>query len=297
MQDLRLKTFYSVAKNLSFTKAAHELCISQPAITKQINLLENEYEVRLFNRLGHKIELTSAGHKMLEYCQRIINEYNELDYNMHLLRQKHIGSLRLGASTTISQYILPKILALFTQNFKDVKISLINGNSQFIEKELELGNIDLGFVEGINHSPALMHVPFYKDELVVITAFNNQNIEKEISLNKFIQHPIILREFGSGSLECIEKNLQDNSIKLSNLNILMHLGSTEAIKRFIINSECISILSMYAIEKELLHKEIKIIDVDKLNFTRDFCFIFNKGAQNPLVNVFKDFVSFNLNKL
>lgn len=294
MQDLKLKTFYAVAKNLSFTKAAHELCISQPAITKQISLLESEYKVRLFNRLGHKIELTLAGQTMLEHCQKIIDKYNELDYNMHLLRQKHIGALRLGASTTISQYILPKLLATFTQNFKDVKLSLINGNSQFIEKELEQDHIDLGLVEGINHSPSLMYTPFYKDELVVITAFNNQNFAKEISLTEFIEHPIILREFGSGSLECIEKSLQMSGIKLSNLNVLMHLGSTEAIKRFVINSQCISILSIYAIEQELIHKELKIIDVDKLSFTRDFCFVFNKGEQNPLNNVFQDFVKFNL---
>ena len=106
MSDFRLKVFYSVAKNLSFTKASQELFVSQPAITKHIRELESLYGVRLFDRQGNKISLTGAGELLLEHCERILAEYRKLEYDMHLLQQEYAGQLRLGASTTIAQYVL-----------------------------------------------------------------------------------------------------------------------------------------------------------------------------------------------
>ena len=106
MSDFRLKVFYSVAKNLSFTKASQELFVSQPAITKHIRELESLYQTRLFNRLGNTISLTESGNVLLEHCERILAEYRKLEYDMHLLHNEYNGQLRLGASTTIAQYVL-----------------------------------------------------------------------------------------------------------------------------------------------------------------------------------------------
>ena len=117
MSDFRLKVFYSVAKNLSFTKASQELFVSQPAITKHIRELEGMYQTRLFNRLGNRISLTEAGQVMLEHCERILSEYRRLEYDMHLLHNEYTGQLRLGASTTIAQYILPAVLASLRRSF------------------------------------------------------------------------------------------------------------------------------------------------------------------------------------
>lgn len=102
MSDFRLKVFYSVAKNLSFTKASQELFVSQPAITKHIRELESLYQTRLFNRLGNTISLTESGNVLLEHCERILAEYRKLEYDMHLLHNEYNGQLRLGASTTIA---------------------------------------------------------------------------------------------------------------------------------------------------------------------------------------------------
>lgn len=106
MSDFRLRVFSCVAKNLSFTKASQELFISQPAITKHIQELETMYQTRLFERMGNKISLTDAGRLLLEHCEKILEEYGRLEYEMNLLRNEHIGKLRLGASTTIAQYVL-----------------------------------------------------------------------------------------------------------------------------------------------------------------------------------------------
>ena len=106
MSDFRLRVFSSVAKNLSFTKASQELFISQPAITKHIQELETMYQTRLFERMGNKILLTDAGRLLLEHCEKILEDYGRLEYEMNLLRNEHTGELRLGASTTIAQYVL-----------------------------------------------------------------------------------------------------------------------------------------------------------------------------------------------
>lgn len=118
MSDFRLRVFSSVAKNLSFTKASQELFISQPAITKHIQELETMYQTRLFERMGNKILLTDAGRLLLEHCEKILEDYGRLEYEMNLLRNEHTGELRLGASTTIAQYVLPPLLPASSRSFR-----------------------------------------------------------------------------------------------------------------------------------------------------------------------------------
>ena len=120
MIDTRLKVFCSVARNLSFTKASRELHISQPAISKHIHELENEYNIALFERLGTRIELTHAGELLLSHAEKIIDNYRSLNFEMNLLSEQHVGELRLGASTTIAQYVLPPFLASFAQKFRQI---------------------------------------------------------------------------------------------------------------------------------------------------------------------------------
>ena len=117
MSDFRLKVFQSVAKNLSFTKASQELFVSQPAITKHIQELETYYQARLFERQGSKISLTVAGELLLKHSEKILDDYKRLEYEMHLLHNEYIGELKLGASTTIAQYVLPPLLAHFIAKF------------------------------------------------------------------------------------------------------------------------------------------------------------------------------------
>ena len=155
MSDFRLKVFHSVAQNLSFTKASQELFISQPAITKHIQELESTYQTRLFDRQGGKISLTESGQLLLEHCERILDEYRKLEYEMHLLNNEYTGELRLGASTTIAQYFLPQILAEFTNRYPNLHLSMTSANTQAIEHALLCHDIDLGLVEGIVRLPEL----------------------------------------------------------------------------------------------------------------------------------------------
>lgn len=291
MQDFRLRVFYAAAKSLSFTLAAQELYISQPAVTRHIKILEDEYQVMLFKRNGSSLELTEAGALMLQHVERILHEYHKLEYDMHLLNNDHVGQLRLGASTTISQYVLPPYLAKFIELFPHADISLINGNSRFIEHSLDEHNIDLGLIEGVIRLPMLSYTPFLEDELIILTGGSNELAKKgSLTVEEFKQVPIVMRERGSGTLDAIEQDLQRAHLKFSELNIRLYLGSTEAIKLFMQNSESLCILSKSAVQRELEQGILAPVHVDGLSFKRTFCFVRTQGPQMPLVDRFITFI-------
>lgn len=294
LTDFRLQVFYAVAKNLSFTKASQELFVSQPAISKHITRLEEQYQVRFFERQGNKISLTNAGQVMLQHCERILNEYNQLSYTMHLFNQEYVGQLRLGASTTISQYVLPPFLAKFIERYPRTNITLINGNSRYIEHELLEHNIDLGLVEGVFKLPTLNYTPFQEDELIVLSGKQSALAQKtNMTLEEFKSAPLALRERGSGTLDAIEQTLQvlHPTLRLNDLNVRIYLGSTEAIKLFIKNVDALCILSRYAVRHELEDGSLQQINVQGLSFKRHFRFVQAIGPQNPLSKDFIEFVS------
>ena len=150
--DFRLKVFCAVARNLSFTKASQELHITQPAISKHIQELEQEYGVLLFNRLNTGIELTDAGKMFLLHTQNILEQYRLLDFDMKLFSHLQEGELRIGATTTVAQYILPSYLASFAEKFKQVQLSLVQDSVQNIEDAVADGRLDMGLVRFGSHN-------------------------------------------------------------------------------------------------------------------------------------------------
>jgi len=291
MLDFRLKVFQSVARNLSFTKASNELFISQPAITKHIKELESEFEVKLFDRVGNKIALTEAGNILLTYSEQISALHNELKFTLSRLNGKSEGSLRVGASTTIAQYIIPPLLAKFHDRFPGVSLSLTNGNTDFVEHQLLKNEIDIGIVEGKPTNSDLRYSSFINDELLVFTSAQNTAIPQTISVDEFTKLPLVLRERGSGTLEIIDNKLQEQKISQQQLNVLMYLGSTEAIKSFVKTGEGAGIVSRFAIEQELNSRIFRIIGVENLKFERQLYFISPKGPEPvALPKIFINFI-------
>lgn len=291
MSDFRLKVFYSVAKHLSFTQASKELYISQPAITKHIRELESLYGVRLFDRLGNKISLTDAGKLMLEHCEQILAAYRRLEYDMNLLKNEWTGDLRLGASTTISQYVLPPILARFTEKYPKVNVTLMDTNSRNIEQALQNHDIDLGLVEGVFRLPSLKYEPFLHDELVPVVGIQSKLAQKdEIGLDELQQLPLVLRERGSGTLDAIEMAFDEVGLKLSSMNVRLYLGGTESIKSFLRCSDSLGIVSLQAVAPELRRGDFKIIDIKGMQIKRHFCFVHLQGQEEPSSINFMRFV-------
>lgn len=285
--DFRLKVFYTVALRLNFTKAATELYISQPAVSKHIQELEETYKTKLFERNGSKIALTPAGKILLKYAKNIFEIYREIDFEMSSFSKERQGLLRLGSSTTISQYIISPVLARFHQKQKDIKVNLLNGNTEQIESALINKEIEIGIVEGQSKNQSIKYIPFLKDELVLVC--RNQNPlakQNEIFVTDLKSMKFITRERGSGTLEVIEFALKKAGIKFSDLQIEMQLGNTESIKSYLLNSDCFAFMSIHAVSKELLNKELIVLDVEKLSIERYFYIITLLGKSDPLSELF-----------
>ncbi len=288
--DFRLKVFRKVADKLSFTKAAEELFITQPAVTKHINAIEEEFNTKLFNRKGNRIELTNAGSILLRYAKKIENLYSQMDFEISALNQKHKGELHIGASTTLTQYVLPRLMAKFKLKFDDLSISVINGNTEQIENALRKNEIDLGIIEGFSKQREFHYLKFLKDEIVLV-AKREHALSKtgEISLRELQKQALILREEGSGTLQVISHYLKSKKLSFNNFNIEMRFGNTEGIKSYILNSNALAFISIHSIYDELKRNELSIIDIKDFEILRDFNFIFPEGQKNSIVDLFIQF--------
>jgi DNA-binding transcriptional LysR family regulator len=287
MSDFRLEVFYTVAKRLSFTKAAAELFITQPGVSRHIQELEEQYKTKLFERNGNKIQLTAAGKLLYQQTELLFAIYRNIDFEMNALTQRKNGLLRLGASTTIAQYVIPPLLAGFRQKFADVKVNLITGNTEQIEAAILNKDIELGIIEGHSKNQSIKYTSFLKDEIVLVSNSKNPDAKKdEIKPEDLKKIPLLLREQGSGTLEVIEHALKPLKIKLSQLNIEMHLGSTESIKSYLMHSRCMAFLSIHAVQKELQSGELRIIDIKGWQIERFFYFIHLQGKAEALPEMF-----------
>ncbi len=290
MDDFRLKVFITAARTLSFTRTAEQLCISQPAVSKHIGELESRYEVQLFTRRGSRLELTEAGRTLLESAERVADDYRRLEYEMSLCTGQTEGELRLGASTTIAQYLLPPILARFTARFPQVRVSLLSGNSEQIEQALEEHGIDLGLVESVSRRQGLHYTLFRSDELVLVARQGGKFAHLEsVAPEALCRIPLVLRESGSGTLEVIAAALARRGIRLSQLNVVLRFGSTEGIKGFVRNSDAMAIVSAFSVVDELRSGALRIVDLEGLPLLRDFVFVHTEAHPARLVGLFLEF--------
>lgn len=290
MDDFRLKVFITAARTLSFTRAAGQLDISQPAVSKHVAELETRYGLQLFTRRGSRLELTDAGRTLLDAAERLADDYRRLEYEMSLCTGQTEGELRLGASTTIAQYLLPPILARFAARFPQVRVSLLSGNSGQVEQALGDHAIDLGLVESVSRRQGLHYTLFRPDELVLVARPGGKYARTEsVTPEALCRIPLVLRENGSGTLEVISAALAERGIRLPQLNVVLRLGSTEGIKRFVRHSDAMAIVSAFSVVDELRSGTLRIVDLDGLPLLRDFVFVHAEAHPARLVRQFLDF--------
>jgi LysR family transcriptional regulator, transcriptional activator of the cysJI operon len=296
MFDFRLKVFYTVARRLSFTKAAEELLISQPAVTTHIKELENQFKLALFERRGNKVFLSAAGKVLLKHTEALQGIYRQIEFDLNQLNQSFKGVLHVGSSTSITQYVLPPLLARFHHLHQEVRVELFSGNTEQIEQALLNKTIEVGVIEGKSKRREIHYDPFLKDEIVLVCSSRNPLARKEeIRLEDLKKLPFLLREPGSGTLEVIADALKQKGIRLSDLPVEMQLGSTEAIKLYLQHSDCVAFVSLHAILKELENGIIKIVDIRKFAIHRLFYFITPQGPEGGLVSMFIRFLRQNHN--
>ncbi|MGA9213677.1 LysR substrate-binding domain-containing protein [Kaistella sp.] len=293
MFDYRLKVFYTVANRLSFTKAANELNISQPAVTKHIKEIENQLNTKLFDRKGTTIQLTESGKILFIYAEKSRQLYRDLEFAISQLNKQEKGKLKIGASTTIAQYILPEILAKFNSYYKEINIELVTHNSEDISTLLKNGQIDLGIVEGESKSSYFDYLKFKRDEIVLVCKADHPLVNKNLKIKDLYDIGLIVREQGSGTQEFIQNQLKKSGIDAQKLNIIMQLGSSESIKNYLLHSEAMAFLSISTILQELKNNQLSVIDIKNFCIERDFNFITLKGEQSELIHLFMKFISYN----
>ena len=290
--DYRDEVFMAVAEKLSFSKAAEELFISQPAVTKHIKELEAKLNAALFDRKGNKIYLTQAGKLTYQHLRQIRQQYHEMDFELGRLSDAHRGLLQIGASSTISQYMIPAVLAAFHQRYPQIKLDLFNGNSFEMEQKLLNNEIDLALVENDSSQANIRYVDFMPDEIVAVAASNQLVAKRKVLTVADLQEiPMVLREKGSGTLEVIQHALAKQQIDLERLNIFIHLGSTEAIKNFLLNFDGLALLSERAIEKELQLKQLVKMKVKDFAIHRQFRLAMRQGPEKSIPEMFRNFLS------
>ena len=288
--DFRLQVFHTVAKRLNFTRAAKELLITQPAVTKHIHELEQHFKVKLFERNGTHIRLAPAGKRLLEHTEALFAVYRNLEFDMSTLTQGHTGRLILGGSMTAAPYIIPPILADFHTRYTEVEVSLTSGNTQQIEQALERKEIDLGIVEGHSRNPAIRYTEFMRDEIVLVSNPGHPLARRSsIKPEELTRIPLLLREPGSGSLEVLAHALKGVGLKLSQLQKEMQLDSTEMIKSYLLHAPCMAFLSVHAVTRELQDNECVIVDVKGLSIERNFYFARLQGEASGVPELFMRF--------
>jgi len=259
-------------------------------VSKHIHELEQHFKVKLFERNGTKIQLTAAGDVLLQHTSRLTDVYHSLELDMNSLAQPHTGKIRIGASTTVAQYVLPRVLAAFHRRFAGSKVELTVNNTEQVEHLLQQQKIDLGIIEGRAGNSLFKYTPFVKDELVLVAASGHPLARKgTIKPEELRQIPLLMREPGSGTLEVLAHALKPLGIKISQLNKEMQLESTESAKQYILHSDCMAFLSVHSVLRELQNKEYVVIEVKGLILERDFYFIRQHGQTESLPDLFMKF--------
>lgn len=279
MENFRLKVFRVVATHLSFSRAAEELLLTQPAVTQQIHALEVDYGVPLFDRGGGRITLTPEGKVLLPYAEKLKALSDEAFVAVAGASGKQAGQLAIGASQTIGQYLLPNLVAGFLRENPRVIITATSGNSDAMLEALMAHRIHLALIEG----PALrkdIHVePFMKDHMVLVVPVNHQWADREIDISSLQEAPLLMREFGSGSRRVVEKALAHAGLKRKDLNTRMELDSTEGLLSAVEAGLGVTFVSHWAVRNQLALGTLKLASVRGLKLSRMFSLAYPTGPE------------------
>lgn len=260
MSDRRLQVFHTVAKMLSFTRAAKVLHMTQPAVTFQVQQLEESLNTRLFNRTHHRISLTETGKHVYEYSDRIFALYAQMENRIQDLAGDTFGMVTIGASPTVAEYLLPPLLGHFKGKFPGVEVRLRTANTDEIISMVEYNDIELGMVEAHVINKNLVVEPCRMDRLVAVAAPGHELTRRDpVSADDLVAHPFIARKEG---LAIIQDYLQSAGFDIDDLDIVMELDGFEAVKGAVGTGVGVSVLSRTVLARELALGTLVDIQLD-----------------------------------
>jgi DNA-binding transcriptional LysR family regulator len=279
LEPARLKTFRVVAEQLSFTRAADLLFLTQPAVTLQIKGLEEDLGVRLFDRTGQHIALTRAGERLRDYAVRLSDLAIEAEQALSALRGELSGRLALGASSTIAQYLLPRLAGEFLSTNPAVELSISMANTAGVVSALHENRIALGLIEGHAGRGDLKTERFLEDEIVMVAPPAHEWVDAGLPVAPQALEgvPLIMREHGSGTRQIVEEALEKAGVSRKKLRVAMELDSTEAIKSAVAAGLGVGFVSRWALAG--CQMSLRPVRIRGLRIKRHFQFIYPQGPE------------------
>ena len=281
-----LMIFLAVAEEGSVSRGAERLCISQPAVSKQLGLLEASLRASLFERLPRGVRLTEAGSLLLGYARRLSALEHEAERMMAELHGLARGTLTVGASLTVGAYLLPETLAEYGRRYPGIALTLEIANTEVIQQMLREGRLDIALTEGFAEDPELDVAVFAEDELAAIAPPGHPLLAgSPVTAEQFCRQPLILREPGSGTRAVFERALAERGLTATPL---MSLGSTEAIKRAVAAGAGLAVVSRLALALELETGRLALLPLSDLSLRRPLHRLTRRGAsESRAANAFR----------
>lgn len=284
----QLSVFEAVARHLSFSRAAQELHLSQPAVSMQIKQLEENVGTSLFEQLGKKIYLTEAGHELYHYSRVIAQQLSEAEAVLSELKGLKRGKLKISVAST-ANYLAPQLLATFSQRFPTVTVSLDVTNRQVLLQQLAHNEMDMAVMGQPPEGLDLVAESFMENPLVVIAPLNHALARKKaIPLQRLEEETFLVREEGSGTRMAMERFFAAHDVKL---NTGMEMSSTEAIKQAVQAGLGLGVVSLHTVELELQTKRLKVLNVQDFPIRRYWYVVHRKDKRlSASAHAFKNFL-------
>lgn len=298
--DLRhLLTFRTVVDKGSFSQAADELGVSQPAVSFQIRSLEQRLGHRLLDRSGRRVALTDAGRVVDGYARRMLALEDDLEREMAEAADRVAGRLLLGSSTGPGELLLPHLLGAFKREHPDVGVSLVVQDTHTVCERVLDDELELGVVGAARPHRGLVFEPFVRDELVVIAPPGHPLAERtRITLAELAAQPMILQQRGSGVRSVLEAALRAQGVRVRDLDVPMELGLQQSVKAAVLDGLGITVISRLAVERDVAEGRLAALEVDGAVLARDFSLVRHAGRTPSRVSVgFVDFARRELGSL
>jgi len=282
----QIEIFLNVVASGHLTNVAKSMNLSQSAISMSIKELESILGRPVFDRINKKLVLNEVGRAFHKEVDPIFKKFSDIEYEFKNSENK--GMIRVGASTTIVDYLMPSIICAYMSSYPNVKITLKEGNTQEIASMIQEGSIDIGFVEGFVSGSDIIKEKIGVDELLIVTENKNIANSNPVFIDELAQMRWVLREEGSGTREVFLDYIKE---KVDDLNIFLELGHTESIKSILKNRDCLTCISKIAVDKELYEGMLFEVPVKNFECKRDFLMIHHKDKYHS--TLFEKFVFFS----
>ena len=292
MEFKQVECFVAVARKCSFSKAADVLFLSQPAITSNIQKLEKELGIILFDRRNRNTTLTKGGEEFFPHALEILNARDKAKMALDPDNKKIEGVLEICASTIPEQYLLPHIIKAFKEAYPQVLFSIRHKDSKEVAEEILVGKTNFGFIGAKYPNEGIKYIDFFEDRLVLITSPEKSFNTDSISIKSLIGEEIVLREEGSGTRLLIERALKEKKLDINIFKSRTINYSLEALKKMVALNIGISFASDISVKCEVASGRLKQYEIEDLNLNRHFSLVYcNNRYLSPVEEKFKDYVA------